>query len=259
MNAASLEIITLELKAALSGRRFGKVFQLYRNEIAIDLRLDGSRYLYISVSPADPATYLVTRRLKDLERSSGNPSPLAMSVRKRSGSGVVTDVRQLDGERILEIELVAEDETGAPAAYRIIVQLTGRSANLFLVDGGGVVLNRLRETAGEGQQIGEEYQPPTRVGTAANNPGKVDQLIAASRGRPSQVLEAYYAEQAAEQRFRELSRTAESRLNSEIRKREKLLGKLRADLVGHGDADQWKKYGDLLLANASAVRREGGN
>jgi len=258
MNAASLEIITHELKAALSGRRFGKVFQLSRSEIAIDFRLDGSRYLYISVSPADPAVYLITRRLKDLERSSGNPSPLAMSLRKRLGSGFVTDVRQLDVERVLEIELEAEDETGTPAAYRIIVQLTGRSANLFLVDGNGVVLNRLRETAGEGQQIGEEYRPPARVGPAENKTGKVDLLIAASLGRPSHVLEAHYAEHAAEQRFRELARSAGSKLNSEIRKREKLLGKLKADLVGHGDADEWKKYGDLLLANASAARREGG-
>jgi predicted ribosome quality control (RQC) complex YloA/Tae2 family protein len=43
----------------------------------------------------------------------------------------------------------------------------------------------------------------------------------------------------------------------EIAKLEKLIENLHGDLRRHGDADTWKKYGDLLLANVATATREG--
>ncbi len=42
-----------------------------------------------------------------------------------------------------------------------------------------------------------------------------------------------------------------------ITKLEKLIENLHGDLRRHGDAAEWKKFGDLLLANASTAVREG--
>ena len=259
MNTATLELLTRELAAALTGRRFGKVFQLSRLELAVDLRLNNSQYLYLNTSPGDPRLYLITRRLKDLERSSGNPSPFALSLRKRLSGAEVTAVRRLPGERVIEFDLSGEDETGAANKYRFEAQLTGRSANLFLLDETGILIDRLRDTAGEGQQIGERYNPPRRDGIAEERAGPADRAAAELAEEPSSALDSFYLELAAERRFQEIARSAAAKIAGEVKRREKLLGKLRSDLAGHGDAEQWKRYGDLLLASASTARREGGN
>ena len=75
---------------------------------------------------------------------------------------------------------------------------------------------------------------------------------------PSETLDSFYLERKAEQRFASLVNAARNRINAEASKRLKLIGKLDADLAAHGDAEKWKRLGDLLLANSSTARREGG-
>lgn len=43
----------------------------------------------------------------------------------------------------------------------------------------------------------------------------------------------------------------------EIAKQRRLIANLNGDLEKHGDPQRWKRYGDLLLANASGAVREG--
>lgn len=257
MNSETLELLTKELARELAGSRMGKVFQLSRSEIAIDLRLAGSNYLYVNFTPSDPRLHLISRRLKDLERSSGNPSPFSLTLRKRLSNGEVIKVSRRPDERILDIAFHAEDELGIAAAYSLVVQLTGRSANLFLVDDAGIIIDRSRDTSGHGQQIGEAYSPPVRESSdpKSEKHGPADAAAASSPARPSAALDAFYSELAAGSRFRGLARAANNKISSELKKREKLIGKMKADLVSHGDPGAWKRFGDLLLANSSTAGR----
>lgn len=50
---------------------------------------------------------------------------------------------------------------------------------------------------------------------------------------------------------------ARARLKKILEKKLKLRDNLRADLQKHGDPEEWKRKGDLLLANISTARREG--
>lgn len=258
MNTATVEMIKDELAAELTGRRFGKVFQLSRTELAVDFRLPDSRYLYINVSPADPRLFLITRRLKDLEKASENPSPFALTLRKRLSGFEVTEARRMAGERIVEILLYGEDETGMGEAFRLTTQLTGRSSNLFLLDREGTVIDRIRPTTGEGQQIGEVYSAPVRTVTAGSEKAPSEADLAATAGStdgPSETLDAFYSELAAETKFSELARRAAGKIDAEIKKRERLLGRMKDDLAGHGDPEKWKRLGDLLLSNTSTAKR----
>lgn len=60
-----------------------------------------------------------------------------------------------------------------------------------------------------------------------------------------------------EEEFEKLAASLRKKTLAEIRKHKKLISNLHADLEKHGDPDVWKRYGDLLLANASSARREG--
>src|SRR5687768_5816481 len=134
MNLATLEQIRDEIAHAIVGRRFGKVIPLARNEIAVDLRLSDSQYLYVSVDPSDPRIYLIRRRLRDLERASVNPSPFVLLLKKHLSGSIVESVAVTEGERVMSIRLNGESEAGDRFRYELVAQLTGRSANLFLLD-----------------------------------------------------------------------------------------------------------------------------
>lgn len=259
MNASTIEKIRAELESVLLGRTLGKIFQLSRFEQAIDFRIADSRYLFISFEPADPRIYLIRRRMKDLDKSSGNPSPFALTIRKRLSGASIDAILNIPGERVLEFALSVEDEFGETHRYDLIVQLTGRSANLFLLDANRSIIDAARETGREGQTIGEIYLLPTSDEHFKTPEKKSDIAALSNAESPSESLDIFYLEQKAEQRFQSLAKAAKNKINTEIAKRGKLVGKLNADLAGHGTADKWKRLGDLLLANAATARREGGN
>ncbi|MCC6327721.1 MAG: NFACT family protein [Acidobacteria bacterium] len=257
MNTQTLDLITAELSAELTGRRLGRIFQLGRGEIAFDLRPSGSRYLYLDIRPAEPAAYLITRRLKDLERASGSLLPFAHSLKKRVSGAEIISIERIPNERVLNIALDTEDEFGTAEALSLIVQLTGRSANVFLTGADDLILDRARDTLGNGQQIGEKYAPPERAVRAEERSAAADQAVAAGPETPSESLDTFYTAQAAEQKFESVARAASGKIASELRKREKLIANLQNDLTTHGDAGEWKRLGDLLLSNVATARREG--
>ena len=61
----------------------------------------------------------------------------------------------------------------------------------------------------------------------------------------------------AQLRFDQLASTVRRKAVAEIKKHRKLIDNLNADLEKHGDAERWKRYGDLLLANVHNAVRQG--
>ena len=55
----------------------------------------------------------------------------------------------------------------------------------------------------------------------------------------------------------QLAAAARRKARRSIAKEQKLIANLRGDLEKHGDPELWKKYGDLLLANAANAERNG--
>lgn len=261
MDVTTLERIRVELEPVLTGQKLGKVFQLSRFELAVDFRLPDSRYLFISVEPANPRIYLMRRRLKDLERMSAHPSAFSVFLRKRLSGAVLHGIDRLPGERVLSFDFTVRDELGETHRYYLIIQLTGRSANLFLLDANRTILDASRENLGEGQVIGDLYAPPfrdddpRRKGDAATRRRGVEQK--ATEESLSESLDGFYLEKDEEKRFQSLTNSARTKLKQEISKRTKLTENLNKDLAGHGDAEIWKRFGDLLLANVANARREG--
>jgi predicted ribosome quality control (RQC) complex YloA/Tae2 family protein len=253
VDLATITAIRGELESRLRGQRFGKIFQLSKTDIAADFRMPDSTYLFISVESKNPRTYLIRRKLRDLEKISGTPGNFALTLRKRLSGAELLSIEQIEDERILLLTFNAEQELGGSTIYRLAAQLTGASANLFLLDTESKIVDCLRQTRGEGQQIGETYVPPARrYADKQQTPSTLNLPT-----NLSEQLDAADQERSSAANFDSLANSARSKIRHEISKREKLLGKLNQDLVAHGDADRWKRYGDLLLANASSARRDG--
>ncbi len=258
MNEATLEKIKEELDEKLTGQKFGKVFTLSRFETAIDFRLPDSRFLFISVNPVSPRIYFIQRRFKDLEKNSGNPPPFVLMVRKRLSNAVLQRIEKIENERILHFYLTAQTEVGETEHYVFVVQLTGRSSNLFLLNEKNVILDSLRENTGDGQEMGDLYNAPARPEHFVKSLKKEEIFPKGEFETVSEALDDFYLTREAEQHFKSIANSAESKLNAEIKKHEKLLKNLNLDLKKHGDAETWKRLGDLLLANvADAIREDG--
>ncbi len=65
------------------------------------------------------------------------------------------------------------------------------------------------------------------------------------------------AETEALERFRLLALPSRRKVLSILSKNKRLIENLRGDLAKHGDPEQWKRNGDLLLANSADAKRKG--
>ena len=257
MNEPTLKQICAEIELALTGQKLGKIFPLSRLSFAVDFRLSNSQFLFVSIEPSAPRIYLIKRRLRDLEKQSVHSGSFVLFLRKRLSNAILQSIEKFPDERVLRFEFSIRTELGQTEKYSLIAQLTGRSANLFLLDQNGFILDKIRDTFGPGQEIGDQYAPPFRDGEL---PRRSDTAVFSKESFEtiSEALDYFYLEKEAEEIFQNRAKAAANKLKQELSKREKHVRKLKQDLAQHGDPAGWKRAGDLILANlADAVRVDG--
>ncbi|HEX8136756.1 MAG TPA: NFACT family protein [Pyrinomonadaceae bacterium] len=257
MDEQTLNRIVGEIKPLLEGRALGKVFQLSRVAVAIDFRTGDGRYLFLSVEPAAPRLYLIARRARDLEKESLGPSHFIYALRKHLGGGRLLCVTKDEGERIVRFSFEVADALGAEHNRSLIAQLTGRTANLLLLDEEGRILDTLRPPHGEGQEVGDRYEPPPAVEANRGSARAQPLLSQAGFSSLSEAADEYYRGLEAKRAFESSASAARARLRKSIAQRRKLQARLMSDLAAHGDADEHRRVGELLLANIGSAERRG--
>src|SRR5215216_6221170 len=155
MDQALIQSVVEELRGSLTGRFFGKIFQLTPLSFAFDLGLRGE-FLFVSVDPASPRFYLIKRRLRDLEKQAVALGAFGQALRSKLSGAHVISISKDPLDRIVRLTFRIEAEE--IVFRRLVVQLTGRTANLFLVD----ELNRILAVLREQPPAGETYEPPPR-------------------------------------------------------------------------------------------------
>jgi predicted ribosome quality control (RQC) complex YloA/Tae2 family protein len=254
MHQENLKEVAAELDELLAGRFPGKVFQLSPASLAIDFHLRQHGLLFISVEPAVPRLYLMKRGIRELERTTLSPSPFVQALRAALAQASVLSVTKDELERIVRFHFSGPSEDVNRPLRTMVAQLTGRSANLFLLDAEERIVYALRRPRGEGQKVGEVYKPPPASPTP---PSGEPAIPRGSFLTMSEAVDDYYQAAAAEGEFKSAAAKLKDRLRREIVKREKLRANLKHDLEVHGDADQHKRLGDLLLANIANAKRDG--
>jgi predicted ribosome quality control (RQC) complex YloA/Tae2 family protein len=273
MNEQLIGEVLEELRPALVGRPWGKVFQLSGATLAVDFRTGDGRYLLLSVEPARPRLHMIARTVRELERGALTPSSFALVLRKTLGGGTLRTLAQDVGDRVVRFNFSVPDATGDERAATLVAQLTGRTSNLFLLDEHGRVVITLRPARGEGQAEGEVYSPPPKQDappppeTGAQTSREPEGEAKPRRKPPgvrregfsslSEALDQHYRRLDAERDFDARAASASARLRQKISSLRKLRDNLARDLAEHGDADEHKRAGDLLLANVGTAVRSG--
>lgn len=243
MRQALIQRVVEELRPSLSGRFFGKIFQLTPLSFAFDFGLRGE-FLYVSVEPASPRLYLIRRRTRDLEKQSLPLNPFGQLMRSALGGASLVSVSKDPLDRIVRFSFHSDG-----VFRRLVVQLTGRSADLFLLDELNRIAAVLRELGRT--RLGEVYVPPARP---LKEPAAAFTLDA---GSPSAQLDEHFTSFDATKVFDLRAKSLRSKLTSAIRRQRTLKTNLGQDLARHGDPEEHKRTGDLLLANIATATRDG--
>ena len=251
MNEAELEQIRNEFETAFAGRRFGQVFQLGRYALAIDFYPHNGGYLFVDAEPKVRKTYVIKRRLKQLERSSIHPSQFVIQLRKMMTGRELSKIQKLPAEKVLRLDLGPGDDSDRSGGVSLIIQLGGKQSNLFILDDRDHIIAASRDIAEDGQTVGETYIAPS------GDFGR-DAALPELNGRTlSEILDDQNREGSVASEFAALAGAARKKINNDIAKRRRLISNLEGDLTEHGNAGEWKRFGDLILANISNIRRDG--
>jgi predicted ribosome quality control (RQC) complex YloA/Tae2 family protein len=258
----TLKEIIGELGKLLPDRFLGKIFQLSAFSLALDFGLKDDGYLFVSIEPAAPRLYLIKRRIRELERASVPLSPFAQTMRTTLGGGKLLSVTKDEDERVIRFSFSVTDDLGDPRHCVLIAQLTGRSANLFLLGATDKITQAWRTPRGVGQQIGGIHQPPRlqaegASARAARSASEAPRLTRGDFVTTSAAADDYYRQLEVEHEFDSLAGNLMVKLRKEITKRRKLQANLKKDLIAHGNPEEHKRLGDLLLANIANAKRAG--
>src|SRR5215207_10345866 len=102
MHHALIQLVVAELRTTLTGRFLRKIFQLTSLSFSFDFGLRGE-YLFISIDPASPRLYLISRRLKELEKQSVALNAFGQQMRTKLGGGYLTNISTDTNDRIVRL------------------------------------------------------------------------------------------------------------------------------------------------------------
>ncbi len=131
LDSIAVRALCYELSKALIGGRIDKIHQPERDELTISVRTYTDSYkLVICASPSNA-------RIHFSNASKENPktAPLfCMLLRKHLQGGKILEISQPDFERIIKFDIQIRNELGDLVVRHLVVELTGRNANIILTD-----------------------------------------------------------------------------------------------------------------------------
>ncbi len=140
-DAFFLTAVLEELREKATGARVEKIHQPSRDTVILHLRCEGSREkLLFAANPPAP-------RLPFAPASPENPDQppmFCMLLRKLLSGARLAEITQPPMERMAAFHFDCTDEMGFPVQKQLVVELMGRTCNLYLLDPDGRIIDCLR-------------------------------------------------------------------------------------------------------------------
>lgn len=122
--------VTLELKQQLVGGKINKIYQPTKTELILTIRNERKNYaLLISIHPTYARFHLTEHDLTN----PFEPPMFCMVLRKHLQGTIITDIKQIELERIVSIEIKGRDEIGDDVDYQLMIETMGKHSNVSLL------------------------------------------------------------------------------------------------------------------------------
>jgi predicted ribosome quality control (RQC) complex YloA/Tae2 family protein len=164
MDGIALGAVIQELQPLIGGK-IDKVQQPEKDLLLFVVRSNnGNQRLLFSIHPENGRIQLTSRTYDNPM----NAPAFCMLLRRRLVGGRICSIRQLGADRVCEIIILARNELFDEVSLRLIIELTGKHANLLLLEPNGAIVDCLRRVSAnnDGARIllpGFPYDPiPTQ-------------------------------------------------------------------------------------------------
>ncbi len=164
-DAFTIAALTDELSQTILGGRVQAVIDLDEHSIGFEIYAGRQRhYLVLSAHTARPRAHLAPAKLR---RGAPKPSQLGLLCRRHLIGARITSLAQPAWERMLEIHLETSE-----SAFRLVVELMPRRANLLLIHG-DIILDCLNRVGPEMNRYrlslpNHKYVPPPPIKNQAH-------------------------------------------------------------------------------------------
>ncbi len=152
MDGLTLGFIAHELGAMLISGRIDKVNQPERDELIITIRNNNANHQLLLSASANHARVHLTahKKTNPLE-----PPMFCMLLRKHLTGGRATAVRQVSGDRILEMDIDCKDELGDRTTRTLVIELMGKHSNIMLLRQDGRLIDSARHVTDDISRVRE--------------------------------------------------------------------------------------------------------
>ena len=155
-----LSVLVQEIASVVAGRSVARV-SLSHSTLLFDLRLAGERQLLVSLDRASPALYLSIQSPNQRLREKTAETGFLSLLRKHVADARLVRLSKEPSDRVIEIDFEKWDAGDSTVQTKLLLMLTGRSANACLIDGQGSSLAEFFERDG----APEPFSPNAAVGT----------------------------------------------------------------------------------------------
>ena len=126
-----------ELSTKLVGGKIDRVHQPENDEIVLFIRNNKENFkLVLSSSASNPRVYIAN----DYKKENPIKAPMfCMLLRKYIQSGIITEISQVDFERIIKISVESFDELKEKTVKDIYIEIMGRHSNIILTQDNKII------------------------------------------------------------------------------------------------------------------------
>jgi predicted ribosome quality control (RQC) complex YloA/Tae2 family protein len=245
LSTADIAAVVEEVAPVLAGGWIQKIHQPTPHAVTLEIRVPGQTLtLLLSADPETARLHVMRQPL------SNPPAPPAFCqfLRAHIQGARIDAVTQVPGDRIVRMNLTAHE-----GSCVLVAELTGRHADLLLLDGRERVMASLND---DRDRVGLSYQPPLRQPHAPRE--TAESWPAPSDDRPlpvSTLLEERYRQRETDGATARLRQSKLAELKKGIKKAASRIDALREDLDKANRYQDYARYGELLKATLGTIRK----
>ena len=244
LNVSDLEQVLKEISPALRGGWIQKIHQPGARTLLFDVRVPGHTHRLLISCEANAIRLHVTTRPP---LNPPAPPPFCQFLRAHVQGARIDDIGQISHDRIVELAL-----TGKEGIRTIVCELTGRSANLLVLNAERRIV---RDLSQQKALVGQPYTPPTtRTGAQEGAPTRFTG-VAGTQFPISAEIDTFYRDQEATQAVAQAKETRIRFLKKAIKKDLRLLDAWQRDLSKATAYRGYARYGELLKTNLSQIKK----
>ena len=244
LNVSDLEQVLKEISPALRGGWIQKIHQPAARTLVFDVRVPGHTHRLLISCEANATRLHVTTRP---QLNPPVPPPFCQFLRAHVQGARIDDISQISNDRIVELVL-----TGKDGPHTIVCELTGKSANLLVLN---TERRILRDLSQQKALVGQLYTLPSIRTSGQEQASTRFTGVAGSQFPISAEIDAFYQDRASAQAVIQAKETRIRFLKKTIKKELRLLDAWQRDLSKATAYRGYARYGELLKANLSQIKK----